>query len=74
MGFRWILSNIPVLTGILSFIQIFFIIIESNIDMNFNFDVESEPQFRVKRNFDQALLKKIQDSRRLKCYANDIFI
>ena len=57
MGFRWILSNIPVLTGILSFIQIFFIIIESNMDMNFNFDVENEPQFRVKRNFDQALLE-----------------
>ena len=49
MGFRWILSNIPVLTGIFSFIQIFFIMIEINMDMNFNSDVESEPQFRVKR-------------------------
>ena len=44
------------------------------MDMNFNFDVESEPQFRVKRNFDQALWENMQDSRRLIFSVYNIFI
>ena len=38
------------------------------MDMNFNFDVESEPQFRVKSNFDQALWENMQDSKCLKFF------